>query len=172
MQTRKANPAGPNNLGSAKFVERLEDRRLFAVTFPQIEGFGNDTDTYTPQDSNPFNDPPTGAPPANVQDVRTGWSGLLEELPSNTHGVPSSGGASLGEVYFNDPENGPYGRFSYSSTTPAPNPNGTSAYSFVVDVYTDSRIAPTLGVAGGGHGNGSNSVPDFWWTNAVSNAST
>src|SRR5688500_6484242 len=108
-------------------VERLESRRLFAVTFPQVELFNSDSDTYTPSDLNPFNDPPTGAPPPNVVDTRNGRSGLIEEIPSGAHGVPSSVGANLGEVYFNDPNDGPYGRFAFDTTTPAPNPNGTNA---------------------------------------------
>ena len=44
-------------------VEPLESRRLFAVTFPQVELFNSDSDAYTPSDLNPFDDPPTGSPP-------------------------------------------------------------------------------------------------------------
>ncbi len=102
-------------------------------------------------------------------DIRTGWSGLAEEVGSNLHGVPASSGANLGEIYFNDPNNGPYAQFS-KGATPAPNPAGTNPYSFTVDIYTDSRIAPSLGVGGGGAAKGSNGIPDFWWTSAVDDA--
>ena len=126
---------------------------------PDIETFENDTDAYTPG-SDPVNEPTSGSAPGSWKDQRNGGAGIIEEVPSGHLGIPTSagGGSSYGIIYPANPtfelsyptSNAPHGFPSFSTE-----PLGES-WSYQADVYTDGSIV----------GNG-NSVPDFWWTNAV-----
>ena len=118
----------------------------------QLEEFDNDTDAYVPS-SDPFNDPDLdGTPPAEWSDVRNGWMGLLEEVPSGHLGVVSSSGLNHGVLY---PESGsgPFGFPAYSDT-------GATEVRFFTDIFADPALAS----------NGDGSL-DFWFSNALSNTS-
>ena len=134
--------------------------RALAV-FPQIESFSNDTDSFAPSNTDPLNDPNLdGDPPATYEDIRTGGVGVIEEVPTGFEGITASEGNHFGIVQF-ESGNGPMGHPS-AQTAPL-----ASAWSYQMDVYTDSSVAPTLGVAGGGFGDGRDTTADWWWTNAV-----
>ena len=148
------------------------------AAFPEIESFDDDQDVnfnggtnWQPDDDpnyNPVLDPNLdGAPPQLYEwrDIRAdGSPGIIEEVANGFAGVSAPrGGANFGVVYFEGIE-GPMGRPSYQQA-----PLGVD-WSFQMDLYTDPAYGPTFGVGGGGHLNGSNGIPDFWWTNAVQDA--
>jgi hypothetical protein len=133
------------------------------AVFPDVETFSHDVDFYTPSNRNPLNDffldgevPPI----RGWEDIRNGGVGVVEEVPSGFQGIPASVGNHFGILQF-ESGNGGSGN---PARQQAPLAN---AWTYQVDLYTDGVYAPTMGVGAGGHGNGSNGVPDFWWTSAV-----
>ena len=149
--------------------------------YPEIESFDDDVDVYTPNpnpDYNPFgwSEEPDGdssldyGPPEGYawRELRTGGggggnqggAGVIEEVPNGFAGVASPHGDNFGVIYF-EGANGPMGEPSFQR------PKLEETWSFQCDVYTDPSYEPTLGVGGGGHLNGSNGIPEFWWTSAV-----
>ena len=130
--------------------------------------FSTDVDSFTPQSASPnlatpfnplynANEDPNldGAPPTEYlwREIRTGFSGLLEEVPSGFEGVTSSSGAHHGVVY-------PWSSDGGSGFPQAANP-ALGQWSFQLDLFIDPRI-PTAQAAGTNP-----SLPDFWWTNSL-----
>ena len=123
----------------------------WADTF-QLEEFDNDTDAYVPS-SDPSSDADfDGAPPADWSDVRNGWQGLLEEVPSGHLGIVSSSGANHGVLY-PEADTGPFGSPAYADT-------GATEVRFFTDIFADPAFVTN-----------SNSVPDFWFSNALADTS-
>ena len=132
---------------------------VVAPTWAQLETFDNDTDTFEPGDA------PGGAPPAadDWRDGRNGGDGLIEEVASPFGGVSagSGGGTNFGVIYPGPFQPapvysaGPSGTPSYSQTPLS------GAWSYQTDIYTDPSFTSNQ-----------NSVPDFWWTNAINRNGT
>ena len=129
------------------------------AVFPDIESFDNDTDVYTPTPGvNPINDPNLdGEPPANWGDIRTGEVGVIEEVPNGFDGIQASHGGNFGIVAFEGAD-GPMGFPTQGASLGVP-------WSFRTDIYTDSRLNSTLGAGNRSY------LPDFWWTNSVTDGS-
>ena len=139
------------------------------AVFPDVETFSHDQDVavegqdYEPSNRNPLNDPNLAGvvpPIRGWEDIRNGAGGVIEEVPGGFQGIPSSIGNHFGILQFESGD-GPSGNPAQQQAPLS------SVWSYQVDLYTDGFYAPTVGVGGGGHGNGSNGVPDFWWTSAV-----
>ena len=144
----------------AAVIASLCVRPASAIVFE----FDTDVDSFTPQSASPNqttpfnnydanNDPNLdGAPPQDYdwRDIRTGASGVLEEVPSGFEGVTSSSGSTHGVMYgsgshgFPDPANPALGEWSYQ-----------------MDLFIDPRMK-TSQQASTNHG-----TPDFWWTNSI-----
>ena len=146
---------------SLMFILVLATGTAFAQTFPAMEEFDNDQDMevagydYVPQNGMSDNDldgtPPPGTDPdagTNWRDIRTGWSGLIEEVPNGHQNITSSSGNNHAVVY-SEAGQAPYSFPSWLELD-------LDTWSFQTDIYTDSRPSANA-----------NGVPDWWWTNSV-----
>jgi len=129
------------------------------------ETFDHDSDAYEPGGAPSYDwtadANADGTPPPGWQDIRTGSAGIIEEVPTGFAGVAASQGANFGVVYAEDAD-GP--SILFDTTPPA------ERWWFTTDLYTDPALDSSLAGGTGPYGTGSNSTPDFWWTNAVANS--
>lgn len=77
----------------------------WAVTFPNMETFSNDTDSYDPppDGGSMLGDPLLdGSPPPAFPwgEIRTGGPGVVEEVPTGYNGITASSGNHFGFLEF------------------------------------------------------------------------
>ena len=120
-----------------------------------LEEFSNDQDaSFEPDTRDPINEPDfDGLPPVDWNDIRNGWSGVIEENLSPVGDVgypPADPGATTTQyaVIQHEAGTGPY-------WSPSSFDADCATLTYAIDVYADPVI-PSNGVS-----------PDFWWTNAV-----
>ena len=143
--------------------------------FNYFQEFDNDLDTYNPTQAMTFDPGLDGLPPDGPNntsgfpdwwDVRSGFAGLVEEIPSGYigdgwfPGLQASSGNNLA-VIGQEGGHSVYNYSGYQTTFPG-------NYSYQVDVYAD----PAVPVSSPSAVDGSNGIVDFWWTNGVTNTGT
>ena len=159
------------------------------AVYPEIEGFENDNDVeqgaladYVPGEDPFYRDMVEQDDTIDVShpmgydvnlSIHAAWrerrsqtgpsgAGIIEEVPDGWADIAPSAGDNFG-VIIPESGDGPSGKPSFQVA------KLNHDWSFQTDVYTDPAYIPTQGIGGGGHENGSNGVPDFWWTSAVNN---
>ena len=149
-------------LAVALSVSALYAPAIYAQDFHEEE-FSADADglTFEPDTRDPLSEPDLdGVPPVDWADIRTTWVGLIEEnLVLGDPGYPGPDpGSDTPEYGVVQPEggDGPVWR-------PASFDNDCPAVCFNIDNYADPLLPP-----GPISENPAAQVPDFWWTNAIS----
>ena len=130
-----------------------------------LEEFSSDLDPpldqFEPETRNPALEPDLGGlPPAAWNDVRNGWSGVIEEnlspVGDTLYPAPDPGALTPEYAVVQPQEgDGPYWSGTQAGFNPLQHP---TTITYNVDVYADPVLAS--------NGNG---IADWWWTSAVSN---
>ena len=114
---------------------------------------GNVVDAFEPVDRDPLGDPAfDGVPSVDWNDIRNGWSGVIEEemvLDALKPGPDPGAATPEYAIIQHESGTGPYwSPSSFDADCPE--------LCFNIDVYADPLIVPAV-----------DGLPDWWWTNAV-----